>query len=198
MVTMSGSIGKSWAASQLPTRPIPATISSKQTSKPYRSRRRATRRKLHPGHLRCDHLEQPAGELLLGLVGEVMVVEVGDALRLGGGRVGDLPDAVAEAGDHRATRARIQDLVPTGRIEPDSLTPFDARVGEVEKTGEDVRLGRANPGGHREAASGLSRTMASKYRLRRRSARRRETGARRRVSSSSASGSTPSASSSCR
>ena len=39
---MSGSIGKSWAASQLPTRPIPVTISSKQTRKPYRSRRSAS------------------------------------------------------------------------------------------------------------------------------------------------------------
>ncbi len=70
---------------------------------------------------------QPAGELLSGLIGELRPIGEGDTRELTIEGVGDLQDAVADAGGHRAAGSV---KVPTslGVVEEDTLAVTDGRI----------------------------------------------------------------------
>ena len=165
-------------------------------------RLRATGDEPNPRHLGRRRFDQSPRQPFLRLVGEVVVIEVRDPLRLllrGGD---DLGGAMAEARDHRAARAGVDDLEAVIGIEPDALTAGDHGVVEVEQPREDVGIGGGD--GHRgvrlSLATAVSAIPATRSRKasNSRQAAARLCCARLAVSSSRRSGSTPSWSSSWR
>ncbi len=81
-------------------------------------------------------LEDASSELLLRLVRELVVVDVGEEFGLPRGRFYDVATAVTEDGDHRAASAGVQELAPVDAVEANALAPLDVGIHPVRSRGK--------------------------------------------------------------
>ncbi len=95
---------------------------------------------VHPGEPRGRQLAEQRCEPLLPRAGELLAVQVGDLAGLAGGHLGDLLDAVPEAGDHGTARDRVEVLVAGAVPQANAFGPHHLRIGAVELAREDVGL----------------------------------------------------------
>ena len=113
------------------------------------------------GHLRGD-LHQASRQPLLGMVGEVVGVVVGDVAHGGLRGVRDLPQPVAETGRHRTAGDGVEDAPASGGVQPNALSPIDTRVDPVEVLGEDAGGGGVDDrSGHDRSCPGRARPAMS-------------------------------------
>jgi hypothetical protein len=109
-------------------------------------RLRAARDEARSLHLGSGHVQNAPRELLLPLVRELVVVDVGEPLGLPCRSLREVEAAVAEASDHCAASASVQDLAAVGAIEADALAAVDVRIGPVQVAREDAGLVGADRG----------------------------------------------------
>ena len=102
-------------------------------------RLRTSRDEANARELGRRNLEDASSELLLRLVRELVVVDVGEALGLPHGRFDDVAPRVTEDGGHRATAAAIQELAAVDTVEANALAPLDVGIRPVQIAREDVR-----------------------------------------------------------
>ena len=105
------------------------------------------RHEVHAREALRSERDQLAGEVLLRLGRELLVVEKRDPGRLGAGRLDELRDAVADARHHRSAADRVEVARTRGVVQPDAFGSIDQRVGPVELTEEDARIGLADEDG---------------------------------------------------
>ena len=121
-----------------PTFPALGVIAARQ-SQGHLVRLRPSRDEANARELGRRNLEDASSELLLRLVRELVVIDVGEALGLPRGRFHDVAPAVTEDGDHRAAAAGVQELAPVGAVEANALAPLDVGIHPVQIAREDVR-----------------------------------------------------------
>ena len=102
-------------------------------------------RELHPAEPLGGNRDQLVGQTLLERVGEPFVVDEGELLALGAGRLDDVAPAVPERRRHRAAAHRVQIAAPVHVLHPGANAPDDHRVGDLELEGQDAHPDQVAP-----------------------------------------------------